>query len=54
MSMLVAVDGVLPDLGSSTQRPDGISLLVGEPVPDEEGWRGEPERSPEPPADRPD
>ena len=53
MSMLVAVDGVLHDLESSTEGPDGVSPLVGEPVPDDEGWRDEPERSAEPPADGP-
>ena len=53
MSMLVAVDGVLHDLESTTEGPDGVSPLVGEPVPDDEGRPGEPDRPVEPPADGP-
>jgi hypothetical protein len=53
MSTLVAVDGVLYDLESSPDGPDGVSALVGEPVREDDGWRGDPEPSPEGPADGP-
>jgi hypothetical protein len=45
MSTLVAVDGVLSDLEASSGAPAGVSPLVGEPSPDEERER----RDPEPP-----
>jgi hypothetical protein len=51
MSTLVAVDGVVYDLESSTDAPDGVSALVGEPARDDEGSRGDPEPSAEPPGD---
>lgn len=53
MSTLVAVDGVLYDLESSTGTPEGVSALVGEPTSDDEGWR-EPEPPAEPSRDGPD
>src|SRR5262249_45528759 len=42
MSTLVAVDGVLYDLESSTEVPDGVTALVGEPERDDEA-RADPE-----------
>ena len=39
MSTLVAVDGVLYDLESSPDAPDGVSALVGEPEREDEGGR---------------
>jgi len=53
MSTLVAVDGVLYDLESSTDAPDGVSPLVGEPARDDEGSRGDPEPAPEGAVDGP-
>ena len=53
MSTVVAVDGVLYNLESSTHAPDGVSPLVGEPAPDDEGWRGDPEPAADGPADGP-
>jgi hypothetical protein len=43
MSTLVAVDGVLYDLEASSGAPAGVSPLVGEPSPDDERERREPE-----------
>jgi len=37
MSTLVAVDGVLYDLESSTEPPDGVTALVGEAEREDEG-----------------
>ncbi len=55
MSTLVAIDGVLYDLESSTEAPDGVTALVGEsPREDDEGRRGDPEASAEPSRDGPD
>jgi hypothetical protein len=51
MSTLVAVDGVLYDLESSTGAPEGVLAAVGEPAPDDEAWRGDPEPSAEPPGE---
>jgi hypothetical protein len=53
VSTLVAVDGVLYDLESSTGSPEGVSALVGEPAPDDEGTRGDPEPPVEPSSDGP-
>ena len=53
MSTLVVVDGVLYDLESTTGAPEGVSALVGEPRPDDEGWRGDAEISPEPSREAP-
>jgi hypothetical protein len=52
MSTLVAVDGVIYDLETSTESPDGVSALVGEPSRDDEDWR-DPEPAVEPPGDGP-
>jgi len=54
MSTLVAVDGVLHDLESSTGTPEGVSPLVGEPTPDDERWWGDPEPAVEPTGNGPD
>ncbi|HZW87918.1 MAG TPA: hypothetical protein VFF12_02460 [Myxococcaceae bacterium] len=54
MSTLIAVDGVVYDLEASSEAPEGVSALVGEPTPDDEGWRGDPERPAEPTRDGPD
>ena len=51
MSTLVAVDGVLYDLESSPDAPDGVSPLVGEPAREDEAWRGDPEPVPDRAAD---
>lgn len=53
MSTLVAIDGVLYDLESSPDAPDGVSALVGDPARDDDGLRGEPERAPEAQQDGP-
>ena len=53
MSTLVSVDGVLYDLESSPDAPDGVSPLVGEPAREDEGWRGDPEPVPDRAADGP-
>ena len=50
MNTLVAIDGVLYDLESSTEGPDGVTALVGEPPRADEKWR-DPEPSIEPPDD---
>jgi hypothetical protein len=47
MSTLVAVDGVVYDLETSRDAPDGVSALVGESPRDEEPVRGASERSSE-------
>jgi hypothetical protein len=39
MSTLVAIDGILYDLESSPDTPDGVSALVGEAEREDEGWR---------------
>jgi len=53
MSTLVAIDGVLYDLESSPDAPDGVSALVGEPAREDDGWRGDPPPSPGPPGEDP-
>ena len=53
MSTLVAVDGVVYDLETSTDAPDGVSALVGEPSRDEQGWRDPEPPVVEPPGDGP-
>ena len=50
MSTLVAIDGVVYDLESSPDAPEGVSALVGEAEREDEGAR-DPESSLEP---RPD
>ena len=52
MSTLVAIDGVLYDLESSPDTPDGVAALVGEPEREDEGW-GDPEEPDELRADVP-
>ena len=47
MSTLVAVDGVLYDLESSPETPDGVAALVGEAEREDDGWR-DPEAPDEP------
>ena len=53
MSTLIAVDGVVYDLEASSGAPEGVSALVGEPTPDDEGWR-DPDPPGEPSRDGPD
>ncbi len=43
MSTLVSVDGVLYDLEGSSGAPPGVSPLVGEASPGDEGERRDPE-----------
>jgi hypothetical protein len=52
MSTLVAVDVVVYDLEASTDVPDGVSPLVGDPARDDEG-RHDPEPAVERPGDGP-
>ena len=52
MTTLVAVDGVVYDLETSTDSPDGVSALVGEAERDDAGW-SDPERPAEPAGDGP-
>ena len=54
MSTLVAVDGVVYDLESLAGAPDGVSALVGERTPDDEGWCDDPEPPAKPARDGPD
>jgi hypothetical protein len=42
MSTLVAVDGVLYDLETSRDAPEGVSPMVGEPPRDEDGQAAKP------------
>jgi hypothetical protein len=53
MSTLVAVDGVLYDLESSGEAPDGVSPLVGESSPDADLPEEDPVPSSEPRGDGP-
>ena len=52
MSTLVAIDGVLYDLESSPEVPDGVTALVGEPERNDEARR-DPEPRVEPAGDGP-
>jgi hypothetical protein len=52
MSTLVPIDGVVYDLESSTNSPDGVSGLVGETARDDEE-QGDPEQAVRSPVDGP-